>query len=129
MRWSILLALLLWATQGASQDYGLGAQIFERCALCHEIGEGARNRQGPQLNGLFGRRAGSVSDFPYSPALRAAGDRGLIWTPETVAAFIAKPRHFEPGTGMIFPGLRNPADVDDVVAYLLSLEAASNGGS
>lgn len=94
--------------------------------MCHEIGEGAQNRQGPQLNGLFGRRAASVADFPYSIALQSARDNGLIWMPETVAAFIAKPRHFEPGTGMIFPGLKNPADVDDLIAYLLSLEATAN---
>jgi cytochrome c len=126
MRLFVWVALLSWAAPAASQDYGLGAQLFERCAMCHEIGEGAQNRQGPQLNALFGRRAASLADFPYSTALREAGDQGLTWTPETVAAFIANPRHFEPGTGMIFPGLKNPADVDDVVAYLLGLEAAAS---
>jgi cytochrome c2 len=92
--------------------------------MCHEIGPEARNRQGPHLNELFGRRAASLPDFPYSPALREAGENGLIWTQETVAEFIARPRHFESGTGMIFPGLKSPADVEDVVAYLSSLQNA-----
>lgn len=122
MRWVGVVAMLLWALPAAAQNVQMGEEIFRRCALCHDIGADARNRQGPELNGLFGRRAGSVPDFPYSAALRDAGAAGLIWTPETVAAFIAKPKHFEPGTGMIFPGLKNPADVADVVAYLQSLQ-------
>lgn len=122
MRWTWVIALLLWALPAAAQNVQMGEEIFRRCAMCHEIGAGAVNRQGPQLNALFGRRAGSVPGFPYSQALREAGDAGLIWTPETVAEFIARPKHFEPGTGMIFPGLRNPADVGDVIAYLQSLQ-------
>ncbi|WP_244606644.1 c-type cytochrome [Arsenicitalea aurantiaca] len=100
----------------------MGAEVFARCAICHEIGPGAGNRQGPQLNELLGRRAGDLPDFSYSEALREAGQNGLVWTAETLAEFIARPRHFEPGSRMIFRGLRNPAEVEDVVAYLVSLE-------
>lgn len=114
--------LLLGIAQAAAQDVQVGEQVFARCTICHEIGEGAQNRQGPLLTGLFGRRAASVPDFPYSEALRQSRADGLIWTPETVAAFIAKPKHFEPGTGMIFPGLRNELDVADVIAFLQSLQ-------
>jgi cytochrome c2 len=90
--------------------------------MCHEVGPEANNRQGPHLNEILGRRAGTVPGFPYSPALREAGAAGFIWTPETLAQFIARPKHFEPGTGMIFPGLRNPEDVKDLVAYVVSLQ-------
>ncbi|WP_158626061.1 c-type cytochrome [Arsenicitalea aurantiaca] len=100
----------------------MGAKVFARCAICHEIGLGAGSRQGPQLNELLGRRAGDLPDFNYSAALREAGQNGLVWTAETLAEFIARPRHFEPGSRMIFRGLRNPAEVEDVVAYLASLQ-------
>ena len=119
----LFVVVLLWAAPASAQNVEMGAQVFHQCAMCHEIGPGAKSRQGPLLTGLFGRRAASIAGFPYSPAMRAAREDGLIWTPETVAAFIAKPKHFEPGTGMIFPGLRNQADIDDVIAYLQSLQA------
>ena len=122
MRSILLAVLLLAAAPAAAQNVEMGAEVFGRCALCHEIGEGAASRQGPPLSGIFGRRAASVPDFPYSEAMRQQGADGLIWTPATVAAFIAKPKHFEPGTGMIFPGLKNAADIEDVVAYLQSLQ-------
>jgi cytochrome c len=120
-----LALMLISAGPAAAQNIGMGEELFGRCALCHDIGEGAQNRQGPQLNGLFGRPAASVPDFPYSPALREAGAAGLVWTPETVAGFIAKPKHFEPGTGMIFPGLRNELDIADVIAYLASVQQSA----
>lgn len=109
-----------------AQDAAMGEQLFSRCAMCHEIGEGAVNRQGPVLTGIVGRRAASVPGFPYSEALKQAGAGGLIWTPEALAAFIAKPKHFEPGTGMIFPGLDNANDAADVVAYLTARAATDN---
>lgn len=123
-RFAAMIAVVagLAAAPAVAQDVGMGAEVFERCALCHDIGEGARNRQGPALTGLFGRRAASVADFPYSPALREAGEGGLVWTAQTVSEFIAKPRHFEPGTGMIFSGLKSEADIADVVAYIMTFQ-------
>ena len=122
MRWICVLATLLWIAPAVGQSIRMGEEIFERCAMCHEVGAQAENRQGPHLNGLLGRRAASLPDFPYSAALRDAGEGGLVWTPATLAPFIERPKHFEPGTGMIFPGLKNPADVSDVIAYLESLQ-------
>lgn len=122
MRWILVVAMLLWPAAALGQNVEMGAQVFRQCAMCHEIGDGAKSRQGPLLTGLFGRRAASVPEFPYSAAMRQLGADGLIWTPETVADFIAKPRHFEPGTGMIFPGLRNAADIDDVIAYIMTFQ-------
>lgn len=123
MWWILVVAMLLWPALAAAQSVRMGEQVFARCAMCHEIGAGAKSRQGPLLTGLFGRRAASVPDFPYSAAMRQDRDNGLIWTPETVAGFIAKPKHFEPGTGMIFPGLKNEADIADVVAYIATFQS------
>jgi cytochrome c2 len=129
MRRGVVVAAMavvgMLALPAAAQNVRMGEEVFGRCALCHEIGEGARNRQGPELNGLFGRPAASVPGFPYSAALREAGAAGLVWTPETVAAFVARPKHFEPGTGMIFPGLQNAADIADLIAYLESVQAGA----
>jgi len=112
------MMLALWPLGAVAQDVEHGAQVFERCAVCHQVGPDAVNAMGPVLNDVFGRRAGSTPDFPHSAGLAASGQAGLVWTPESVAQFIMRPRHFEPGTGMIFPGLKNSADVTDVIAYL-----------
>jgi cytochrome c2 len=73
MRWICVLATLLWIAPAVGQSIRMGEEIFERCAMCHEVGAQAENRQGPHLNGLLGRRAASLPDFPYSAALRDAG--------------------------------------------------------
>ena len=121
---AVFVAGLALAGSAAGQDVQMGEQVFRQCALCHEIGDGARNRQGPVLTGIVGRKAASIEDFPYSEALKAAGADGLVWTPEALGAFVAAPRHFQPGTGMIFRGLKSEADVADVIAYLQSLQTA-----
>ena len=115
----VLVALMFGpAGTARAQDARMGEEVFHRCVVCHEIGPGAVNRQGPVLNELFGRIAGTAPEFRYSDAMIAQGAGGLIWTPETVARFTASPRHFDPATRMIFPGLSNPADIADVIAYL-----------
>jgi len=94
--------------------------VFRKCSACHQVGEGATNRVGPHLNGVFGRTAGSVEGFRYSDAMRAAGEAGLAWTQDEMAAFLADPRGYMPGTKMSFAGLRNGDDVAAVNAYLQS---------
>ncbi len=121
---AMMAALCCGAVPAAAQNVRMGEEVFGRCALCHDIGEGARNRQGPVLTGVIGRRAASVPDFPYSAALAAAGEAGMVWDVDTMSAFIAKPRHAQPGTGMIFAGLRNAADIADVVAYIMTFQTA-----
>ena len=87
MRWILVVAILLWPTATGAQTVSMGEQVFARCSMCHEIGVGARSRQGPLLTGVLGRRAASVPECPYSQAMRQDRDNGLIWTPETVAGF------------------------------------------
>lgn len=97
-----------------------GEKVFKKCKACHQVGEGAKNRVGPQLNGVMGRAAGSVEDFRYSPALKDKVAEGLVWTPETLAAFLANPRGYMKGTKMSFAGLKSEEDQAAIAAYLAS---------
>ncbi|WP_423069080.1 c-type cytochrome [Devosia sp. CN2-171] len=104
----------------AAGDPAAGEIVFKKCATCHAVGEGAKTKVGPVLNGVFGRTAGTLEGYKYSKAMIDAGAGGLVWTPETVQHFLAKPRDFVKGTKMTFPGLPNPQDEENVIAYLLT---------
>ncbi len=97
-----------------------GERVFRKCKSCHQVGEGAKNRTGPALNGIVGHPAGAIDGFSYSKALKQAGEDGLIWTEEDLKAFLAKPRDYLQGTKMSFSGLRKEADQAAVVEYLKS---------
>lgn len=119
-RIAIALSLLIASAGGAfaQGDAAAGETVFKKCAACHAVGEGAKNKVGPQLNNVLGRTAGTLEDFKYSPAMIKAGEGGLVWTPETLAEFLAKPKDFVKGTKMTFAGLPKPDDVANVIAYL-----------
>ena len=95
-----------------------GEAAFRACAACHEIGEGARNRVGPALNGTYGNTVAHVDGFRYSPALRDAGASGMVWDEETLAGYLADPRGFIRGNRMAFQGLRSEEEIAAVIAYL-----------
>lgn len=96
-----------------------GERVFQRCFSCHSVDPAERSLPGPNLAGVVGRRAGSLADFEYSPAMVAAGRQGLIWTAETLDRFLAAPEAVVPGTPMAPPpGLSAPDDRAAVIAYL-----------
>ncbi|MBF9047004.1 c-type cytochrome [Rhodobacterales bacterium LSUCC0031] len=95
-----------------------GEGLFRQCASCHQIGEGAVNRTGPQLNNTFGAPVASHEGFRYSPALQQAGESGMIWTEETLTAFLLDPRGYIQGNRMAFRGLRSEEDAAAMVAYI-----------
>ena len=97
-----------------------GEKVFKKCKACHQVGEGAKDRAGPQLNGVMGRAAGSVEGFKYSKALKAKADEGLVWNEETISAFLANPRGYMKGTKMGFAGLKSEEDQAAIAAYLSS---------
>lgn len=99
-----------------------GEKVFRKCKACHQVGEGAKNRTGPVLNGVMGRAAGSVEDFRYSKALEEAAEGGLVWTEETLGEFLANPRKYLKGTKMAFAGLRKDEDQAAIAAYLSTFE-------
>jgi cytochrome c len=104
----------------AQGDVTAGATIFKRCGACHSIGEGAKNRMGPELNGIVGQPAASIPDFNYSAAMKDASAAGLVWTPADLHAFLEAPKVKVPGTKMSFSGLKKPEDLDNVIAYIMS---------
>jgi cytochrome c len=99
----------------AAGDAAAGEAKFKVCKTCHQIGETARNFVGPELNGLIGRKAGSVSGYNYSDANR---NSGLVWDEPTLAKYLRSPRDIVPGTKMAFPGLSSDDDIANVIAYL-----------
>jgi len=95
-----------------------GEKVFGKCKACHQVGDGAKNRSGPMLNGVFGREAGAVDGFKYSNPLMAQAEEGLVWNDETLTGFLAAPRSYIKGTKMSFAGLKKDEDIEAVIAYL-----------
>ncbi|MFS4583017.1 c-type cytochrome [Phaeobacter sp. C3_T13_0] len=95
-----------------------GEKTFRKCKACHQIGEGAKSKTGPILNGIIGAPAARVEGFRYSKAMKAAGEDGLVWDEAELAAFLAKPKKYMKGTKMAFSGLRKEAEIEAIIAYL-----------
>ncbi len=115
----ILAAALLTATAAQAADANNGKTIFGRCAVCHTVNKGGDNGLGPNLFGVAGRKAASLSSYMYSGALK---NSGITWTNDKLKAWVAGPSRLVPGTKMAFGGISNPGQVDDVVAYLGTLK-------
>ncbi|TVR07872.1 MAG: cytochrome c family protein [Salinarimonadaceae bacterium] len=109
------LPLVALASPAYAGDPAAGQRVFVQCRACHQVGETARNTIGPQLNGLFGREAGSLDDYTYSPAFDGLDK---VWDHENFAVYIRNPRQVTPGTKMIYAGLRNDRQIEDLIAYL-----------
>jgi cytochrome c len=107
------------ALDGLAQegDATAGAAVFKKCAVCHAA-DTDQNKVGPSLNHVLGRKAGTHPDFKYSPAMLAAGEGGLVWDEATLRDYLHDPRKKVKGTKMAFPGLKDEADIANVVAYL-----------
>ena len=102
----------------AEGDAAAGEKVFNKCKACHAVGEDAKNKSGPMLNGIIGATAGAVEGFKYSKALMAKAEEGLVWDEESLAAFLEKPRSYIPKTKMAFAGLKKEEDRANVIAYL-----------
>lgn len=97
-----------------------GEKVFRKCKACHMVGEGAKNRTGPQLNDVVNNQMASVDGFRYSSTLEEMGEAGKVWDEEALAAFLANPRDYVKGTKMAFSGLRKDEDIAAVTEYLKS---------
>lgn len=116
--------LLAVSAQSAdAQDAVAGKRVFNKCMACHAVGPSAANKYGPELNGLFGRPAGSVPGYPYSEANRKSG---IVWTEDVFREYIKSPRTFLKGTRMAFTGLKSEKEISDLVAYLQTFDAEGN---
>ena len=112
----ICAAMLVAATSAAAAegDAARGEKRFEDCASCHAVAAD-QNGVGPSLHGIFGRKAASLDDFRYSPAMQRSG---LTWDDANLHAYIKDPQAKVKGNRMPFGGLSSEADIDDVIAYL-----------
>lgn len=116
LTFALSLAMLpAFASPASAQDVEAGQRSFNKCRACHQIGEGARNLVGPELNGLIGRHSGSVEGYSYSAANK---NSGLTWDEATFADYIKDPRAKIPGTKMIFPGIKSDREIADLIAFL-----------
>jgi cytochrome c2 len=119
LRVSLLGAALVWsASAHAAGDAAKGETLFKQCKVCHAIGPGAKAGIGPEQNNLVGSKAGSRAGYNYSPAMKEAGEKGLVWDEANLNKFIENPKAVVPGTKMVFPGVKNPQDREDIIAYL-----------
>jgi cytochrome c len=103
------------ASAPAQAQVDAGRRLFARCTNCHEVGAGARNGFGPQLNGIVGRKAGSAPAYAYSPALKQAG---FVWNEQKLVAFIRDSEKVVPGNKMRFLSFMSEKQASDIVAYL-----------
>jgi cytochrome c len=118
-RMLVLAAAVLAASAGAAsaQDLAAGENSFKKCLPCHSVGEDAKNKVGPVLNGLEGRKSGTIEGYNYSEANK---NSGITWSDDTFKEYIKDPRAKIPGTKMVFAGIKNEREVNDLWAYLKS---------
>ena len=117
---ALVLAVSAATISGASaQDAAAGKTSFNKCLPCHSIGEGAKNKVGPQLNGIDGRHSGTAPDYSYSDANKSSG---ITWNKDQFLEYIKDPKAKIPGTKMTFPGIKNEKEANDLWAYLSSFD-------
>jgi len=117
----LVLVSLTGGRAMAGGDPARGADLFrQNCAPCHSQ-EPAQNLVGPSLYSVVGRSAASISDFSYSAAMKSSG---VVWTEDQLMAYLKAPRRFIPGVKMMFPGLSDEKDRENVIAYLATLRGA-----
>jgi cytochrome c len=122
MKLLILAAAALAATVGVAQaqDLAAGEQSFRKCGPCHSVGEDARNKVGPVLNGLDGRKSGTVAEYSYSEANKKAE---ITWDEASFKEYIQAPMAKVPGTKMAFAGIKNETEIANLWAYLKQFKA------
>ncbi|QDZ01452.1 cytochrome c family protein [Nitratireductor mangrovi] len=117
--WTCLALAVAAPPALAEGDAVEGKKVFNKCRACHDA-EAEKNKVGPHLVGVFGRVAGSLEDFQprYSPNIKEAGADGLVWNDETLTEYLRDPKSVIPKGRMAFPGLKDDADLANVIAYL-----------
>jgi cytochrome c len=116
-----LVTLAFSPTMVQAQDVAAGEKVFAQCRACHQVGPNAKNAVGPVLNGLFGRKAGTVEGYNYSPANK---NSGITWDEATFSEYIKDPKAKIPGTKMVYAGLKDEQRIKDLIAYLKQFDAS-----
>jgi len=103
------------ASSALAQDADAGKTSFNKCLACHAVGEGAKNKVGPVLNGLDGRKSGSIEGYSYSDANK---NSGITWNKDVFLEYIRDPKGKIPGTKMVFAGIKNENEANALWAYI-----------
>ena len=111
---AVFAAFALSAGNASAADIAKGKKVYNKCKACHALKAG-KNKVGPTLHGLFGRKAATVPNFKYSKAMKASG---VTWDEESLRAYLKKPRKFIKGTRMAFAGIKKKKQMDNLIAYL-----------
>jgi cytochrome c len=111
----MILTVTATASAAMAQDVAAGKSSFNKCLACHAIGEGAKNKVGPVLNGLDGRKTGTVEGYSYSAANK---NSGITWNKEQFLDYIRDPKAKIPGTKMVFAGIKNETEANNLWAFL-----------
>ena len=111
----VALTSMTAASAAMAQDAAAGKTSFNKCLACHAIGEGAKNKVGPVLNGLDGRKSGTVEGYSYSDANK---NSGITWGKDVFLEYIKEPKAKIPGTKMVFAGIKNEKEANDLWAFL-----------
>lgn len=111
----VALTSLTAASTAWAQDVAAGKTSFNKCLACHAIGEGAKNKVGPALNGLDGRKSGTVEGYSYSDANK---NSGITWGKDVFLEYIKDPKAKIPGTKMVFAGIKNEKEANDLWAFI-----------
>ena len=119
----VIIASSAAASAALAQDAAAGKTSFNKCLACHAIGEDAKNKVGPQLNGLDGRKSGTAPDYNYSDANK---NSGIVWNETTFKQYIADPKAMVPGTKMIFAGIKSEKEVGDLWSYVSQFDKDGN---
>ncbi|MGJ4998005.1 cytochrome c-550 CycA [Bradyrhizobium sp. HKCCYLR20261] len=115
----VVIASSSLVSAALAQDAAAGKTSFNKCLPCHAIGEGAKNKVGPELNGLDGRKSGTAPDYNYSEANK---NSGITWNEATFKEYIKDPKAKIPGTKMTFAGIKNETEVNNLWAYISSFD-------
>jgi len=110
---------LIAASGAPAQDIAAGKTSFNKCLACHAIGEGAKNKVGPELNGLDGRKSGTAEGYSYSDANK---NSGITWSKDAFLEYIKDPKAKIPGTKMAFAGIKNESEANDLWAYIAQFD-------
>ena len=117
---ALLVAALGSTVPALAGDAALGKSVFAaQCAMCHTVTKGGPTIMGPNLYGIVGRKAGSLANYAYSKGMKTAG---FSWTDDKLRAYLPAPANLVPGTKMAFAGVKNPAQLDNLVTYLETLK-------
>ena len=111
----VVIVLSAEASNALAQDVAAGKTSFNKCMACHAIGEGAKNKVGPELNGLDGRKSGTAPDYTYSDSNK---NSGITWSETEFKEYIKDPKAKIPGTKMVFAGIKNEKEINDLWAFL-----------